>query len=62
MIYSFRSEAAFSYQIAAKLKKPLHLSEVESSRTSLASRTSPKTHFEVLGFGLGVEGQVLAGA
>ena len=29
--------------------------EVESSRTSLASRT----HFEVLGLGLGLEGQVL---
>ena len=33
------------------------ISEVESSRTSLASRTSSKTHFEVLG--LGLEGQVL---
>ena len=32
-------------------------SEVESSRTSLASRTSLRTHFEVLG--LGLEGQVL---
>ena len=31
--------------------------EVESSRTSLASRTSSRTHFEVLG--LGLEGQVL---
>ena len=30
---------------------------MESSRTSLASRTSPRTHFEVLG--LGLEGQVL---
>ena len=30
--------------------------EVESSRTSLASRTSSRTHFEVLG--LGLEGQV----
>ena len=30
---------------------------MESSRTSLASRTSSRTHFEVLGFGL--EGQVL---
>ena len=30
---------------------------IESSRTSLASRTSSKTHFEVLG--LGLEGQVL---
>ena len=28
------------------------LSEVESSRTSLASRTSSRTHFEVLGLGL----------
>ena len=33
------------------------LAEVESSRTSLASRTSSRTHFEVLG--LGLEGQVL---
>ena len=33
------------------------LAEVESSRTSLASRTSSKTDFEVLG--LGLEGQVL---
>ena len=33
--------------------------EVESSRTSLASRTSSRTHFEVLGLGLGLEGQVL---
>ena len=33
------------------------LSEVESSRTSLASRTSSRTHLEVLG--LGLEGQVL---
>ena len=33
------------------------LPEVESSRTSLASRTSSRTHFEVLG--LGLEGQVL---
>ena len=32
-------------------------SEVESSRTSLASRTSSRTDFEVLG--LGLEGQVL---
>ena len=30
---------------------------MESSRTSLASRTSSRTHFEVLG--LGLEGQVL---
>ena len=29
-----------------------YLSEVESSRTSLASRTSSRTHFEVLGLGL----------
>ena len=33
------------------------LAEVESSRTSLASRTSSRTHFVVLG--LGLEGQVL---
>ena len=31
------------------------VSEVESSRTSLASRTSSRTHFEVLGLGLGLE-------
>ena len=37
----------------------LYLPEVESSRTSLASRTSSRTHFEVLGHGLGLEGQVL---
>ena len=37
----------------------LSLPEVESSRTSLASRTSSRTHFEVLGLGLGLEGQVL---
>ena len=35
------------------------LAEVESSRTSLASRTSSRTDFEVLGLGLGLEGQVL---
>ena len=34
-----------------------YVSEVESSRTSLASRTSSRTDFEVLG--LGLEGQVL---
>ena len=27
----------------------IHFPEVESSRTSLASRTSSRTHFEVLG-------------
>ena len=32
---------------------------MESSRTSLASRTSSRTHFEVLDLGLGLEGQVL---
>ena len=32
---------------------------MESSRTSLASRTSSRTDFEVLGLGLGLEGQVL---
>ena len=32
---------------------------MESSRTSLASRTSSRTHFQVLGLGLGLEGQVL---
>ena len=37
----------------------LLLPEVESSRTSLASRTSSRTDFEVLGLGLGLEGQVL---
>ena len=37
--------------------KMLQKSEVESSRTSLASRTSSRTDFEVLG--LGLEGQVL---
>ena len=45
--------------VVASLDKTLHdncLSEVESSRTSLASRTSSRTHFEVLG--LGLEGQV----
>ena len=31
------------------------LPEVESSRTSLASRTSSRTHFEVLGLSLGLE-------
>ena len=35
----------------------LSIAEVESSRTSLASRTSSRTHFEVLC--LGLEGQVL---
>ena len=35
------------------------MAEVESSRTSLASRTSSRTDFEVLGLGLGLEGQVL---
>ena len=33
--------------------------EVESSRTSLACRTSSRTHFEVVGLRLGLEGQVL---
>ena len=42
----------FSFQ---KVQSP----EVESSRTSLASRTSSRTDFEVLGLGLGLEGQVL---
>ena len=32
-----------------------YCAEVESSRTSLASRTSSRTHFEVLGLGLGLE-------
>ena len=32
----------------------MFLTEVESSRTSLASRTSSRTHFEVLGLGLEV--------
>ena len=40
-------------------KNELSKSDVESSRTSLASRTSSRTHFEVLGLGLGYEGQVL---
>ena len=37
-----------------RFRKRTHmfLSEVESSRTSLASRTSSRTHFEVLGLGL----------
>ena len=30
----------------------IRITEVESSRTSLASRTSSRTHFEVLGLGL----------
>ena len=38
---------------------PCQIPEVESSRTSLASRTSSRTHFEVLGLGLGLESQVL---
>ena len=33
----------------------LSLPEVESLRTSLASKTSSRTHFEVLGLGLGLE-------
>ena len=41
------------------LKRYYYFSEVESSRTSLASRTSSRTDFEVLGLGLGLEGQVL---
>ena len=44
---------------AEKLKPRLCSAEVESSRTSLASRTSSRTDFEVLGLGLGLEGQVL---
>ena len=36
------------------------LSEVESSRTSLASRTSSRTHFKVLGLGLEVKSLALA--
>ena len=39
-----------------KIRKK-YFTEVESSRTSLASRTSSRTDFEVLG--LGLEGQVL---
>ena len=34
---------------------PPQPAEVESSRTSLASRTSSRTHFQVLGLGLGLE-------
>ena len=45
--------------LKAKLAAMRCLPEVESSRTSLASRTSSRTHFEVLGLGLGLEGQVL---
>ena len=41
------------------LKNEFFVTEVESSRTSLASRTSSRTDFEVLGLGLGLEGQVL---
>ena len=40
---------------AFSTSKMLMLSEVESSRTSLASRTSSRSHFKVLG----LEGQVL---
>ena len=43
--------ASFAYRIGGLL------SEVESSRTSLASKTSSRTYFEVLG--LGLESQVL---
>ena len=32
---------------------------MDSSRTFLALRTSSRTHFEVLGLGLGLEAQVL---
>ena len=45
-----------SFQVL-NLKLRDSLPEVEFSRTSLASRTSSRTHFEVLG--LGLEGQVL---
>ena len=45
------------YVFMGRLNPYRFLSEVESSRTSLASRTSSRTHFEVLG--LGLEGQVL---
>ena len=47
------------YVFMGRLNPYQFLSEVESSRTSLASRTSSRTHFEVLGLGLGLEGQVL---
>ena len=43
--------------VAPKKNKQCYSSEMESSRTSLASRTSLRIHFEVLG--LGLEGQVL---
>ena len=42
---------SWSFRVIESLLVP----EVESSRTSLASRTSSRTHFEVLGLGLGLE-------
>ena len=45
------------YSTAVLGNSMTQVSEVESSRTSLASRTSSRTDFEVLG--LGLEGQVL---
>ena len=47
-----RHHKAFSQKLQG-----IFVPEVESSRTSLASRTSSRTDFEVLG--LGLEGQVL---
>ena len=43
--------------VALKKNKQCYSLEMESLRTSLASRTSLRIHFEVLG--LGLEGQVL---
>ena len=51
---SFRGSGFTSRNWMIKFKP-----EVESSRTSLASRTPSTTHFEFFGFGLGLEGQVL---
>ena len=56
-VKNLRLEVKFGVSFKARIESGL--TEVESSRTSLASRTSSRTDFEVLGLGLGLEGQVL---
>ena len=60
LIFCKEKEILFFVEKQEKTILPINdKPEVESSRTSLASRTSSRTHFEVLGLGLGLEGQVL---
>ena len=52
---SKRSDITLQVENINLISKP----EMECLRTSLASSTSLRAHFEVLGLGLGLEGQVL---